>query len=172
MLQSRHKSFFPSIPEIGSLLGILTLAGALIAAGNTPGDGMYEVSIYQAYSPLFWVLIFLTIGLGAISAFYAIFLQADSYQWLSGFLLIAAANLLVLLLQYLRHYAFAGQWDDVNHFSSALNILEYGYPDAENFYPSAHVLAAGFSLLTGMNLQEVVLIFPALFYLIYLANVV
>lgn len=172
MLPSGHKSFFPFIPEIGSLLGILTLAGALIVAGNTPGDGMYEVSIYQAYSPLFWALIFLTIGIGAVSAFYTIFLQTDSYQWLSGFLLIAAANLLVLLLQYLRHYAFAGQWDDVNHFSSALNILEYGYPDAENFYPSAHVLAAGFSLLTGMNLQEVILIFPALFYLIYLANVV
>lgn len=154
----------------GRLIGLLALAGALFVAGGTPGTGAYEVSIYRAYPVPFWVLTVVTIGTGITIGLGEVFVGRRPYGWVHGFGLVVAANTLILSLPYLRDYAFISLWDPTNHFSFALNIIEHGRPAATDFYPVAHLIAAAFSRFTGVDLQIVILVFPVIFYLVYLAN--
>ncbi len=154
----------------GEIVGFLCLAIALLVASNTPANGDYEVDIYQVYPAFFWVLIATTIILGVSTALGEIFLFPRSYNWVYGFFLVVITNILILSLQILRDYGFASQWDDVNHFSSMMNLVEYGHPAPDNFYPISHILGAVYALLTGLELQIVALLFPIFFYLVYLSS--
>jgi energy-converting hydrogenase Eha subunit A len=159
------------LTKLGSIVGILALSTALFVAGSMPGQGTYEMNIYEAYPALFWILMSIALGLGFIAVFSEIFSIHSPRDWVYGFLLIVLVNVLVLSLPCLRDYAFVGQWDDTGHFSHAMSLVEYGRPDPQNFYPVSHLLATAFSQITGLDLQVAILLFPMLFYLVYLANI-
>ncbi len=167
-LMSPH--FYDLVTKSAIFLDLLSLIGAFTIAGNHLGNGAYEVSIYQAYPCLFWILIFTTIIFGQLAIWIEIISRNNTYGWVYPLALIILANTLVLSLPYLRHYAFSSQWDDVNHFANTMSILDYGHPDLNNFYPASHLLAASFSLFTGINLQKTLLLFSPIFYLVYTAN--
>ncbi|HEY5573210.1 MAG TPA: hypothetical protein VIK64_09395, partial [Anaerolineales bacterium] len=144
-----------SIPvsRFATLSAAVALSGAAWVAAGHPGSGAYEVSLYRAYPAAFWVCIFSTILLGQLAAWLEIFYVRKSYGWLYPLCLVLFANLLVLSLPTLRHYAFVTQWDDVNHFAQSLTILDSRRPDPADFYPAAHLLVAAFSRLAGLDLH-------------------
>jgi len=158
--------------NIAKIIATVLLALALLIASNFPGDGSYQINIYQVYPPLFWILLTTIIGIGLTMSLWHVFIKPDSYAWIVGIILIVLTNGLVLLLQTLRHYGFTTQWDDVNHFSSIIAILNYQQPDVNNFYPTSHLLAVNFSLITNINPDVTMLLFTVLFYLIYLSNII
>jgi hypothetical protein len=159
------------LAESGAIiLGVIALSAALFMASDMPGQGAYEVNIYKAYPSLFWILLSIALISGFITVFSDIFSTDKLRMWVYGFLLIVLVNIFVLSLPYLRDYAFTGQWDDVNHFGYATSIAEYERPDPQNFYPVSHLLAVAFSQITGLDLQVTIMLFPMLFYLVYLAN--
>jgi energy-converting hydrogenase Eha subunit A len=152
------------------VLGVIALSAALFMASDMPGQGAYEVNIYKAYPSLFWILLSIALTSGFITVFSDIFSAGKLCIWVYGLLLIVLVNIFVLSLPYLRDYAFTGQWDDVNHFGYATSIAEYERPGPQNFYPVSHLLAVAFSQITGLDLQVTIMLFPMLFYLVYLAN--
>lgn len=170
MSEGRSERIVAVLPRMGFFAGILSLSAAMVVASAFPGDGSYEASIYQAYPTFFWILIGFALVMGVFSALSSVFIYRDSYAWVFGFMLIVASNCLVLSLPLLRDYAFMGMWDSANHYSYTLNIVEYGRPHPENFYPMSHLLAAMFHMLTGIELHAIILIFPLFFYLLYMAN--
>lgn len=161
-----HKIVLKIIPIIGVLFFAITLFLAL----RSSGTGLYEVSIYDTYTPTFWLLIIGTILFGIVSSLGEIFYGLEDYGWIPGVSLIVAANLIVLSLPILNNYAFVTQWDDVNHFSISRNILDYGQPNPENFYPISHLLASAFTLITGLDLHDTILLFPVIFFVIFILN--
>ena len=158
------------VSSFATVLAALSLSGAVWVAAGHPGSVAYEVSLYRAYPTAFWVCIFLTILLGQLAAWLQIFSAHKSYAWIYPLCLVLLANLLVLSLPALRHYAFVTQWDDVNHFAQSLTILDSRRVDPADFYPAAHLLVAAFSRLAGLELHTALLMFSPIFYLVYLAN--
>jgi hypothetical protein len=152
------------------IAGSLVLATAFYLASRTPGDGTYEVGIYQAYPRELWVAVILGILLGLAGTLGNLSPASGSGGWLSNLLLVIISGSFVLSLPFLRDYAFVSQWDPVNHFAHVADILEHGRPFSENFYPVVHCLAAFFSLITGVLPQETILVLPVLFHLFYVAN--
>jgi hypothetical protein len=169
-LKIRGNQLSAMLTKLGSIVGALALSAALLLASSRPGHGTYEVNVYEAYPSPFWILVSVALSLGFMSVFSEIFSMHSPYGWVYGFLLIVLVNSLILSLPCLRDYAFTNQWDDVVHFSLAMNIVEYGQPDSQNFYPTSHLLATAFSQITGLDLQVVISLFPMFFYLVHLAN--
>lgn len=170
-METSKNFYYTILIKLGVIIGFLALVGALLIASNTPATSTYEISIYQAYPSLFWFLLAFIQIIGLMSIFAEVFLVRRPYGWLLPFLMVALTNTLILSTQYLRDHAFATQWDDVSHFGMATSVLDNEQPDINNFYPISHLLATTFSLLTGLDLQLTILLFPILFYLIYLLNV-
>jgi hypothetical protein len=166
-----YKKTITTFSEILFIAGVITLGVSIIMASKTLGDRSYELSIYQSYKPTFWVLIIMSLILGYLAGISSLISRPDSYSWVWALILIIATNVIVLLLPYLRGYAFVGQWDSVNHYGNARNILENGSLNYENFYPAVHVLLATISNFSGVELHTVNILAPTLFYLLYLANV-
>jgi hypothetical protein len=155
-----------------TILGLLTLTVALFIAGNYPSQGMYEVDIYHAYPLIFWGFLFASLLCGFVIIYGGAFSDTPSSIWILGVVLVASVNILVLSLPILRHYAFTTQWDSVTHVSRSISLLEDQRLLGDNFYPVVHLITATLTLLTGLKLEQVALLLPVLFYLIYLANVV
>ena len=158
------------VSNFATILAALALSGAAWVAAGHPGSGAYEISLYHAYPAAFWILIVSTILMGQLAVWLEIFSARKSYGWLYPLSLVLLAHLLILSLPLLRHYAFASQWDDVNHFAQTLTLLDTGRPDPADFYPAAHLLVAAFSRLAGLDLHAALLLFSPIFYLVYLAN--
>ncbi len=150
--------------------GCLCFTCALFIASAYIGVGTYEVSIYQEYPVEFWLFLIFTLFFAIVSAGFSLSCRDDQYGWVAGFLLLAASNLFLIFLPYLRDYAFKSHWDDINHFSYTLNIIQTGSPHPDNFYPVSHLLVSMIQLMSGTKLRDILLLFPALFYIIYLAN--
>ena len=153
-----------------NIIAILALGIAVWIVSLYHGRGDYETNIFSAYPPTVWLLLGVTIVGGFNSAFLAIRYKRQAFGWVAGLLLVVSTNALVIALPYLRDYAFISNGDPVAHFSKVLYIIENGALSDLNFYPSTHLLAAGFSLFSGLNPEVVVLSIPVVFYLVYIAN--
>lgn len=154
------------------LAGLILLSIALWLAGLTPGNGNYEPDLYAAYPLAFWILLAAVLLCGFSILFGEVISTESPYGWVRGALLIIITNLLIILIPFLRDYAASTQWDSVMHASRVDAILTYNHVDAANFYPVAHLLAAALSFFTGLKANATVVLFPAIFYLYYLCNLV
>ena len=78
---------------------------------NTPPVRGYEISIYGAYPPFFWLLFALTFILGITLTIYFIVRSVDLWRYSLSAILIA--NTVVLFLPTIRNYGFyaRGGWD-------------------------------------------------------------
>ncbi|MBN2550181.1 MAG: hypothetical protein JXB15_13545 [Anaerolineales bacterium] len=154
------------------LAGLILFSIALWLAGLTIGDGHYEPDLYAAYSPAFWISLAAVLVCGFGILFGEVMTKEPHYGWVRGALLIALTNLLIILIPFLRDYAATTQWDSIMHTSRVDAILTHNHIDAANFYPVAHLLAAAFSFFTGLRVNATVVLFPAIFYVYYLANLI
>lgn len=155
--------------EVGKILPlfsfILILFSLYIAAQNKGVEG-YEISLYDEYPMYFWYLIIFSIFICQISLFLNAFSKRDSYTWKAAYVGIVLANSIVLLIPLIRRYAIMGSGDPSSHMGLMLDILQTGHL-GNNLYPINHILALITNLISGLDLNICMLLYPSFFYIFY-----
>ena len=156
--------------------GSLVLAlGIAVITGSAKG---YEISIYDAYPLVFWLLIIVSLCFAIISIVYQTFTAINSKTLITfEFLLIICTNVLVLLLPIFRGYAtFAGGQDPMEHIGFIKDIMSSGHitpPNiiGEDFYHATHVIGATLSSVTGLAPETIIILLPPLFVVFYTLSI-
>lgn len=127
-----------------------------------PATG-YELSIYGAYSWLFWLCFFSSVLL-CIFTFFYVLIKQDETIWYWGLIGIILNYTIFLLLPSIRgYYFFAVGNDDVfSHLAWANEIIQTGHIFNGDIYPASHIHAALFYDL-GIPLNFSAVFIPALF---------
>lgn len=126
--------------KILSAVLFLFVAAAAILIARNPATG-YELSIYAAMPPLFWILLITAFGGGIGIVVYHISKRKEGNWWQIGLLLILLSNLVIVLLPYLRGYAFSCSGDHLSHLGYVKDILNTGEFSGD-VYPITHILIA------------------------------
>jgi len=141
-----------------------------IAVATPPASG-YEISIYAVYPQFFWFLLVVIISCGIIIMVNQVFTETPSRSWMTGFLAIVFADLIILLLPIIRGYVTFGRGDVLSHIGHVKNILYTAHVFSSNRYPVIHVLTANLSLLTSLTPELLSMIIPIIFTLFYMISV-
>ena len=145
----------------------LLLGVAVILITRSPAKG-YELSIYSPLSPLTWALLITSIvgGIGIIVYQISRDKQEENW-WQIGLLLILLGNLVIVLLPYLRGYAFPCCGDKLSHVGMVKDILNSGKFASSNVYPVTHILIACFSFILNTCPEVMTNFAGPLFYLLF-----
>lgn len=149
---------------ISSFICIIISAFIIINTSSTAG---YEISIYEVYNPIFWFLVIIALFTGAMTILKSAY-NKDSL-WIFGVLVMVNASLILLLLPLIRNYFIMGREDVLTHIGLINNIIKTGYI-GENMYPIEHILGFITNSLTGIPVNLITLIFPAIFYIFYIIS--
>lgn len=141
------------------LAAILLLLCTAYAVWKPVAAG-YELSIYRAYSPLFWTSILLGMAL-AVGATVDRARRVPTAGLPLPFFVLVGFWLLVYALPELRGYAWYGRHDPMTHVGFLLDILRTGKIGEGNFYPLFHLVAAEINLLGGAPPATAAAILPA-----------
>jgi hypothetical protein len=146
------------------LTGFLALAGAVYAAVGAPVSG-YELSLYRATPPLFWV----GIALALLSALFVGLGTETARGRLTATVLGGLAGLAVAGLPLIRGYYFYGQGDALTHLGFARSLFDGSLQPQELLYPGVHLLSVAVTAVTGLALHQAMLLtvvgFVGLFFL-------
>ena len=154
---------------VAGLVALVLASVIIVRTGPATG---YEISLYDAYPPHFWFFLFLMISCGILLMVDGSIHKRRPDFWKVGFLFVLSGNLIVLALPFLRGYAFYGTSDAISHLGFARDILLSGHIGESNFYPALHILAGTVSSILGVDLEVVVMLFPALFYVVFCVGLV
>ncbi len=157
--------------KILSIISFIFLALALYIIAITPPAGGYELSIYDAYPPYFWLFIIGSIACGICILVFQAFSQQKSSWWLVGFLVIIFSNLIFLTLPSFRGYAIYGRADTLSHLGYIKDILITGHIGEGNFYPILHILGASLLNITGFSQGAMVNLLFAFFSVLFMVNI-
>ena len=139
---------------------IILISIALTLVLSEPASG-YEQSIYEIYSPLFWIFSGILFILPLV--YLLIFNIRDLHNSFSkksiyGLLAIALTNLILLFhIPKTRGYITGLGTDSLHHVGYCIDIISSGHLLTENHYPLSHVLISMTSLLTDVSLTDIVL---------------
>jgi hypothetical protein len=166
-LNAKVSSYF-ILKLISTILFIFILL-ALILIKQNPAAG-YELSIYSSLPVTVWLLL-----LGAIiGGIVLVVNQAENssgkkarYCWQIGLLLILLSNLAIVLLPYLRGYAFSCSGDHLSHLGYVKDILQTGTLTTRNVYPITHITISQLSSILGISEEIVINFIGPLFYLLF-----
>jgi hypothetical protein len=148
------------------------LAIALWIAALTPQASGYELSLMDAYPPLFWAL---TIGASACSAGILLILatrQQQSRWWASGVLGIIATNMAVLSLPLFRGYVVSDRADALNHIGYARDIMDSGRISQLDFYPGMHLIQVAIETIGGITAGQAFVVVNLLFAIVWTIGLV
>ena len=144
---------------------LLSVLCVIVAA--TPQATGYEYSIYEMYSPLFWIVagvIFL------LPLLYLYLTRQDDKQFRFDFktanrlLIISGLTLLLLLsMPFARGYVAITSGDALAHIGYAVDIMNTGYFPTGDHYPLIHVLLSLLSTLPGVSLYSLPVCFVQIF---------
>lgn len=157
----------------GKVLAILAfnlLSIAAIVAWTTPPANRYELSIYTALPPSFWVLTVLSLFMGALVVLETSRHKSLGSTWIAGIAVIVGANLLLMGLPSIRGYVYLGRWDELTHIGFMLDIIETRQIGAVNFYPLDHLLGVTVYWLADRSINEVLRYVPPFFSLYYVIS--
>ena len=137
---------------------------------NTPPARGYEISIYAAYSPIFWFLFILTIILGIGLTIY--FIVRSISLWKYSLPAILIADTVVLFLPTIRNYEFCalGGWDIFAHLGWSKFILNTGHIMDGDHYPATHILMAAADQLSLLNPAILAAIISFVFFMLYVLS--
>jgi len=178
-----HSSPTPSVPtgstrlaemwegrlDTFALLGVGALLGAVAIAIAVPPANRYELSIYDAYPSVFWVLIVVAIFAGALVIVRSAGITGDR-SWAYGLVIMLVTNALLLLLPYIRGYRMFGRADPMSHLGFIQNIINTGGVTS-NIYAPTHVLALAVVDATGFELTTVSMLIPIVFSMVYFGSI-
>ena len=139
---------------------------------NTPAAKGYEISIYNAYSPFFWLLFIFTLIFGIGLTIY--FIVRGIALWRCSLLAVLIADTVVLFLPTIRNYEFyaLGGSDVFAHLTWSNYILNTGYVmgERENHYPATHILVATLNHLGLLNPTILAAIISFIFFILYVLS--
>jgi hypothetical protein len=139
--------------EVAFLVGYLALAGAVLAALTAPATG-YELSIYAATPPAFWI------GAGvalAASLGLSVMLAPGSARGLA-LLLGGETVVAILALPVIRGYSFYGAYDALTHLGWVKDLASGALSPFELFYPGLHTSAVFVGRAAGVPPEQALLL--------------
>lgn len=165
-LNAKVSSYF--ILKLISTILLIFILLAIILIKQNPVAG-YELSIYSPLPVTVWVFLLGSIIGGIILV---VNQAANSSKktgnwWQIGLLLILLSNLVIVLLPYLRGYAFSCSGDHLSHLGYVKNILQTGTLTTGNVYPITHIIIFQLSSILGISEEIVINFIGPLFYLLF-----
>jgi len=143
-------------------VGFLALAVGIAAANAKPATG-YELSIYRATPPLFWV----GVGIALAASLYVSFSAVGRLRGLA-LALGGTAVFAIVLLPLIRDYAFYGSADPLTHLGWTRDMVAGTLNSLGLFYPGVHTVAAFLDLGAGVALTRSLMLASLAFALAFL----
>lgn len=153
--------------KIVSIISFLLISVAIILVAQNPSEG-YELCIYSAVPVAVWVLILVAILNGTamvVNQAATIGKKKNIYWWQIGIALILLSNLIIVLLPYLKGYAFACSGDHLTHIGYVKDISQTGTFASNNVYPIAHIMVFQLSSILGISIDVMINFIGPIFYL-------
>lgn len=152
-----------------SIVSYLIITIILLIIIGTPQANGYEISLYDAYSIIFWILIVFVLLLSTFLSLNMFFLE-EIYNKTKFFLVWGPSLLtlfIVMVLPFLRGYIVYGRGDVLSHIGYIKYIISYSqiYNDG---YPLSHIFVAIFNNLSGIDIYSIIILLPAIFLLFYI----
>lgn len=137
---------------------------------NTPPAKSYEISIYAAYSLIFWFLFIFTLILGICLT--VLFIVMNVRLWRYSLPAILIADTVVLFLPIIRNYEFCawGGWDIFAHLAWSKFIVNSGNIMSRDLYPATHILTTAPDLLSLLNPVILAAIICFIFFILYVLS--
>lgn len=163
MLNVRAKLITILIYALITIISIITLF-------ISPVMG-YELSIYEVYPPLFFLII-ITFILSLYLCMYSIYVEfSKKYLFLGVFALIIL-EFILFMFPYIRGYAFYSRHDPLTHLGMIRDIIYTGYFGKNNFYPLFHIIIVNLIYVCGIfpsdsNLFFLRCLIPFVFFVLY-----
>ena len=142
---------------------------ATILIIQNPSTG-YEISVYSAMPAMIWILFSVAITGGIAIVVYQVTAgheRKGGDWWQIGLLLILLNSVVIILLPYLRGYAFSGPGDHLYHLGSVKDIIWTGSTTLGNIYPITHILISQFSSILNISPEIMINFIGPLFYLLF-----
>lgn len=150
------------------LFSFSSMALIMIAKNPCPE---YEISVYNAVLPISWMLLLVAImgGIGLmVHQAMVDEVVGIRYGWQIGLLLILFSNLVIILLPYIRGYAFPSVDDHLTHIGYVKDIMQTGAINSKNVYPATHLAISQLSFVTGISAETITNLFGPLFYIFFI----
>ena len=150
------------------IISFTLLFSVLIIIATPPAAG-YELSMYEAYPALLWVLI-------SINIFFSIYLillscDSESKNLYYGYFSILLIEAIMLILPNIRgYYSTIGGWGDMYyHMFAARQIINSGDLSLYDIYPIMHIwLSNLYNFLPDFIL--LIAIFSIVFFIVYILS--
>lgn len=156
------------------LIAILCFTVETLILAIIPPAGGYEYSVYNAYPPVFWVLIIflflLPLGYIVVSKkeWGGVHYQKKTIIWL---VIISLATLmLILYLPLIRGDVIHYSGDTLSHLGAIHEILSNGYLHPTH-YPYIYVFGTIFTLILGITNQDISFQFIPIFSCLFIIGV-
>ena len=152
--------------------GFALIILSLICIVLNPPATNYEFSIYDAYPLFFWVSLIGAIIIGAAILLFGAFLsdEQNNTHWFFGIAIILLADSILLFMPFIRGYLNFGSGDVLSHIGWMKDIIRTGYVGSSNIYPIDHILGVVLNFFSGLSLQQITMIVPALFSLFFIIS--
>jgi hypothetical protein len=149
-----------------SIISLLFCLGILFIVPSAQG---YELSIYDAYPLIFWILLILSIGFATLLIIRSYF-SGSNYYFL-GFFTINIIDIIILFLPKIRGYLFFSLTgsDIFYHLSKSNYVLQSGQISNDDIYPFIHILTAILNLF-GLNPQFNQSFISVIFFILYISS--
>src|SRR5438046_2840109 len=149
--------------KLATSIVIFCVAGGALVAHRSPAT-KYEVSIYSAVSPIFWVLVMVAVGTSFLLCLAETIRRKGYDKWPWGPLLSIPSMALIQLLPLIRGYYLYGRNDVLTYIGTTIDLRSSGHLAADNFYPLLHMMSVEVSLLASSSLAtDFELILPLLY---------
>lgn len=155
----------PETIQKGALVGLAFLLAAVAVVVATPPANQYEISMYDAFPPYFWVFVVGAMLVGVLVIVASVKVPNDR-SWAYGLGLVLLTNVLLLSLPLSRGYRMYGQADPMSHLGFIHDISTSGGLGG-NIYTPAHLLALTLAEATGANEMTLAMVIPVLFSGVY-----
>lgn len=115
-----------------------------------PQPTKYEISFYSAIPLGVWVLLVLALVLSLI-----VFASRPSRRvWIYAVILCGIIVTFVTILPYIRGYYMFFTGDSLYHIGVIRDVIQSGQITDSNIYPSLHLLASAFVLVSGLSIES------------------
>lgn len=156
-----------------ALLGVTLLLGVVAVTLATPKAAGYEISIYKSFPWYYWALVIGTIVVGCLTILTSAFAEQEADQhWAVGVATVLVADLVLLLMPYIRGYPMYGRADPMTHLGYIKVITDTGVAGGGNIYPNTHLLVQTLAYATGQEPMAVINVVPAVVTFLYFGGMV
>jgi len=156
--------------KVTAIVALLFLVLALYIIESTPPASKYEISIYDAYPPYFWLFIIVSVGCGIWLLILQAFSQSSVNSLRVSLTIIFLTNLIVLLLPLFRGYAIYGRGDTLSHIGYMRDLITMGHINS-NFYPIIHIIGIELKDILAIPYGGTVIFLYSLFYILWIINI-